>query len=223
MKPANQFLFLLAAIGLAAAVTVVNHGNGDLYTLDATQDSWIDDDNVNHGNSDFLLAGLLPSSQKTRYLVQFEDLPSACTTIKWAKLYMFFADANIPGTISVTEAPYIERDLEVHQVIKSWSELQVTRKLTGIGTEQWITPGLGLDDTDASSIVQDTVRIFTDQPPSFVRFDVTQAMNEWKSGEPNNGLVVRATNENTVGRNLRFYSQEVSQIYRRPIIKVLCN
>ena len=81
MKPANQLLLLLAAIGLAAAVTVFDHGNGDLYTLSATQDSWIEHDNENHGHSIFLKAGLLPDSSKTRFLVQFEDLPDNCTTV----------------------------------------------------------------------------------------------------------------------------------------------
>ena len=226
MKLANQFLLLLAAIGLAAAVTVFDHGNGDLYTLSATQDSSIKDDDVNYGNSEFLLAGLLPDSPphspKTRFLVQFKDLPDDCTTIQWAKMYVYFAGAPIPNPLTVTQAPYIERDLRVHQVSKSWKELEVTSQFSESGTP-WSMPYLALTGEDASPIFQDTVTIFTDRPAGFVEFDVTQAMINWKSGAPNYGLIVRATNEETEGRNLRFYSQEASPSGRAPIIKVLCN
>ena len=222
MKPAKQFLLLLAAIGLAAAVTTVNHGNGNLHTFSATQDSYIDQDN--HGDSVFLLAGLLPQSHPgTRFLVKFEDFSVTCNNIVWAKMYLYFVDGFKPSSMTATQAPYIERDLDVHQVSKPWNERDVTRKFTGIGTQEWDTPYLGLTDTDASSIVQDTVRIFTDRPAGYVEFDVTQAMNEWKSVPSSNyGLLVRATNEATVGRYLRFYSREIPESYRRPVIKVLC-
>ena len=134
-------------------------------------------------------------------------------------MYVYFVDGYKPDWITVAQAPYIERDLEVHQVME-W-EYQVTRKYR-IENVRWNKPYLALDGTDAIFIDQTPVTIFTDRPAGYIEFDVEEVMNNWKCGDPNHGLIVRATNEGQAGRELRFYSREISENYRRPIIKVLC-
>ncbi len=37
--------------------------------------------------------------------------------------------------------------------------------------------------------------MFTGRPAGYVEFDITEAMRNWKSGQPNYGLLVWATNE----------------------------
>ena len=44
----------------------------------------------------------------------------------------------------------------------------------------------------------------------YVRFAITGAVRNWKSGESNHGLLVWATNEDDEGCDLRFYSRESS-------------
>ena len=65
----------------------------------------------------------------------------------------------------------------MHQVNKSWSEYQVTRKFRA-GTLEWNELYLALDGTDAFPTVQDTVTMCTDRPASYVEFNVTHAGNE---------------------------------------------
>ena len=43
-------------------------------------------------------------------------------------------------------------------------------------------------------------------PTKRLEFDVTNAVKDWSSGVPNNGLVIRATNELDLGRDTRFSS-----------------
>ena len=212
-------LLLLAAVGLAAAVTSTNLGNGDLYTLDATQDSWLEGASNRGGSHIYLLVGLHPQYPKKRFLVQFENLPNTCTNIKWAKMYLYFVYAHKASWMSVDYVPYIERDLQVHQVKKSWSEYQVTSTYRTSGV-RWSQPYLGLDGSDAVSHTQDTVTIFTGRPAGYVEFDVTEAMRNWKRGQPNYGLLVLATNEDENGRDLRFNSRQASD--NHPLVRVLC-
>ena len=113
-------------------------------------------------------------------------------------MYVYFVDGYKPDWMTVTQAPYIERDLQVHQVYQWWFEHQITRKYQ-FYSHEWNELYLALDGTDASSIVQDTVMIFTDRPAGYIEYNVKEAMDNWKSGNSNNhGLIVRATNEDII-------------------------
>ena len=59
MELINKSLLLLTAVGLARAVTSTNLGNGSLYILDVTQDSWLEGGS-NRGSNTYLLVGLHP-------------------------------------------------------------------------------------------------------------------------------------------------------------------
>ncbi len=220
LKKALLLLGLIGIVELTAALSSTNLGNGLLYSLGATKDSWLERPTNREGQRPYLIVGNHPQYPKKRSLVQFEDLPSHCESIKWAKMYLYFQYAHKASWHSVDYSPYIERDLAVHQVKKSWVENEVTSSYRDSRTK-WSQPYLALDGTDAATYSQDFVTIFTGRPAGYVEFDITEAMRNWKSGQPNYGLLVWATNEDAEGRDLRFYSRNNSK--NKPLVKVLCN
>ncbi len=205
---------------ICMAISNENLGNGWLYTLGSTQTAWLEGPGNRGGRHQYLIVGNHPQYPKKRSLVQFEDLPSQCKSIKWAKMYLYFHYAHKASWQSVDVVPYIERGLAVHQVKKPWREEEVTSSHRDSGT-LWSQPYLALDDTDAATYSQDAVTIFTGRPAGYVEFDITEAMRNWKDGQPNYGLLVWATNEDVEGRDLRFYSRDNTE--NKPLIRVLCN
>ena len=195
-------------------------GNGELYKLHATKDVLLEgDDNKAHHN--FLIVGKHPSYAKKRTLIQFENLPSTCSHVQWAIMYLYFHYAHKASFQSVSQAPYIPRTLQVHQVKKDWSETQAT-SIRRFSNTNWSNSYLGIG-TDASPYSLDSVTIFTGQPSGYVQFHVTEAVNNWHNGEPNYGLLIWATNEEAEGRDFRFYSREVSDSSKHPFMHVLCD
>ena len=71
---------------------------------------------TNQNSLEFLIVGQHVGFPKKRSLLQFEDLPSTCTHINWAKMYVYFSYSHKASFNTVDEAPYISRPLEVHQV-----------------------------------------------------------------------------------------------------------
>ena len=70
------------------------------------------------GSLNYLIVGKHIDFPLKRSLLQFEDLPLTCSysEIKWAKMYVYFADSFIAPSYTVAEAPYISRPLQVYQV-----------------------------------------------------------------------------------------------------------
>ena len=61
------------------------------------------------------------------------------------------------------------------------------------------------------------------QPKGFVEFDVTNAVKDWSSGVPNNGSVIRATNELDPGRDTRFASNANMDSSTHAFVLVRCS
>ena len=63
------------------------------------------------------------------------------------------------------------------------------------------------------------------RPLGFIEFDVTRAVLNWRSEnpDPNYGLLLLATNENVLGRDTRFYSNAESDTSHHAYINVLCD
>ena len=67
-----------------------------------------------------------------------------------------------------------------------------------------------------------STRFNSGRPAGFMpEFDVTQAVRNWRAGEPNHGVIMWATNENVPGRDLRFASRSADES-RHAFINVLC-
>lgn len=112
-------------------------------------------------------------------MIQFEDLPAECESVKWAKMYLNFAYAHKDSFSSISNVLYISRDIAIHQ---EWVESQVSRDNRKTG-EPWSAPYMALNGSDAS-YVQDTITIYIGRPSGYVEFDITEAMRNWKSGQP---------------------------------------
>ena len=190
-------------------------------SLQATKDVWIEID-YSRSNYDFLILAKHPGYPKKRSLLQFEDIPSNCINVTSAKMYLWYWYSHKASWQSNQQAPYLNHTFNVHQIKKDWSETQATRthRMSGMA---WNQPYLALDGTDAYSNSLDSV-FFPNPPPTtnrWIEFDITEAAQNWKAGEPNYGVVIWANNEDVNGRDVRFYSRERST--NRPYLKVHCS
>ena len=189
-------------------VKIFDTGAGKVYKLNLTQDVTLERGSQNFNYLDFLIVSKIPTFPNKRSLVQFEDLPSSCPSknVASAKMYLYYIYSHKPSFMSAKSVPFIPRYLQVHLVKKPWKESQTTStmRLRGI---PWSSPWLALDGTDAEATPQQgTVTMFPYRPSGFVEFDVTDAVTNWSRGVPNNGLLIRATNELVLGRSNRFAS-----------------
>ena len=210
---------MIVCISCSHALLTHDFGNGILHRMNATADVIVyDGSNQNH--FDFLIVGNHTGYPLKRSLVKFEDIPSNCKSIKWAKMYLYFWYSHKASFRSVSEVPYIPRPLEVRQVKKSWEENQATRDNRLIGVP-WNSAYLDTTGSDTKKHPLDTVTIFTGRPAGYIEFDVTKAARRWLSGQSNNGVLISASNENDLGREARFYSRE--RATNRPLMAVLCD
>ena len=229
MEQSVSVVMALLMVVLAATpvrgVNTFDTGAGTVYKLSVTQDVWLESGNRNYNNYEYLIVSKIPEYPNKRSLVQFEDLPSSCPSknVASAKMYLYYIYSHKPSFMSAKRVPFIPRYLQVHLVKKPWNESQTTStmRLSGI---PWSYPWLALDGTDAETTPQQgTVTIFPERLKGFVEFDVTNAVKDWSSGVPNNGLVIRATNELDAGRDTRFASNANSDTSKHAYVLVHCS
>ena len=127
MFAAIILILLLAAGQQLEAVTTSDLGSGTVYQLRVVKDVSLERITTNYNYLQYLLVGLHTSFPKKRSLLQFEDLPSQCTTIHWAKMYLYYVYSHKASFQSVQQAPFISRKIQVHEVRKEWEEKQATR------------------------------------------------------------------------------------------------
>ena len=128
------------------------------------------------------------------------------------------------------------------QVRQNWSESEATSTFRVSG-QRWNQPWLALDgsDADPNGLLCYPVTIYTSRytnyfisvrqyvSPQFVcclrapGFDITEALRNWQSGDPNYGVLLLATNENTLGRGIRFYSNASGNSRQHAFVHVLCD
>ena len=138
-------------------------------------------------------------------------------------MYLYYVYAHKASWHSITRTPFIPRYMQVHLVKKYWRETQATSSRRYSGA-YWSSPWLGLDGTDAEAVPQERnpVTIFPLRPAGFVEFDITPAVEKWRSGVPNYGVVIRAVNELEDGRGIRFASKAYRDSSKHPFARVLC-
>ena len=188
------------------------------YLLNATKDVFLDGD-YSRSNYDFLILAKHPGFPKKRSLLQFQDIPSDCTNIISAKMYLWYWYSHKASWQSNEEVPHLNHTFKVHQIKKEWSETQATSTYRKSGIA-WSQPYLGLDGTDAYPNSLDSV--FFPNPPTnrWIEFDITEAAQNWKAGQPNYGVVIWSTKENENGRDVRFYSRKRST--NKPYLELQC-
>ena len=194
----------------ACGVMTFDTGAGKVLKLSVTQDVTLERGSQNFNSLKYLIVSKHPGYPNKRSLVQFENLPSSCpsSNVISAKMYLYYEYSHKASFSSIKSVPFILRHLRLYLVKKPWLESQTTSTMRKRGIP-WSSPWLALDGTDAEATSQQglgAVTIFPHRPKGFVEFDVTNAVKAWSRGVPNNGLVIRATNEFIPGRDTRFAS-----------------
>ena len=226
-RTAASVMALLMAVLVtppACGVMTFDTGAGKVYKLSVTQDLTLERGNTNFNYLKYLIVSRHPWFPNKRSLVQFENLPSSCpsSNVISAKMYLYYEYSHKASFMSTKNVPFIPRYLRVHLVKKPWVESQTTSTMRLRGVP-WSSQWLALDGTDAEATPQQgIVTIFPYRPQGFVEFDVTNAVKDWSSGVPNNGLVIRATNELISGRDTRFASNVNSDTSKYAFVLVRC-
>ena len=192
------------------------------------EDVWLEQPTVNYNSYPWLIVSKHTEYPKKRSLIRFEDIPSSCTTVNHAMMYIYYAWSSKPTWMSVTQAPFITRTIQAHRVLKSWVETQATTTkryslMPNTENNLWHEPYLGLDNTDANDYSTGHTTIYAGRPSGFVEIEVTSVAKEWKAGKPNYGLLIWATNEDQDGRDTRFYSNSYNDSSKHAYIQLNCN
>ena len=174
-------------------------------TLRVGQDVTLERGTTNFNYLKYLIVGTHPGFPLKRSLVRFQPLDVPNCDIVWkADLYLYYAYAHKASFMSVSQVPRFPRTIVAHQVLKYWSESQATstKRLNHIyWDQQWLN--LGSDVLAAPTSAGVTINPTTNYP-GFYTIDVSSAVRNWKNGQPNFGLLLRATNEYQQGRDFRF-------------------
>lgn len=99
--------------------------------------------------------------------------------------------------------------------------MEVTRDNRKTG-EPWAAPYCDITGADAGPDVIDSEIYHPWQPQGYMKFKVKDAVENWRSGDENYGLLILAHDETKEGRDLRFRSKEDAGA-TPAFIDVLCN
>ena len=215
----SLLLFALLSAGYSYNCTHTQEGHLLCHLL-ATEDVFIYN-SLNQNHFDFLIVGLHPRYPLKRSLLKFEDIPPTCNVILQANMYVHYWYAHKASFLSESEVPWIPRPIEARQILKSWRENEATR-FKRLVNSQWNLPYMDLNDIDARSDIDDIRTISRNTSRGFISWNVTKTAANWLAGQPNNGIVLSAQNEDVQGREIRFYSRERA-LSLRPYLEVLCD
>ena len=220
----HVLLIIVLATCSTQGLTISNNGDGNIYKLKVVQDVTLEKSNVNYNYLQYLLVARHPQYPLKRSLIQFENLPASCplNKIRWAKMYLYFAYAHKASWQSVSQAPYLTHTIHIHQVKQSWVETQATSILRKNG-KTWFKEYLDLGKDAEYKPVCPATTIYTSRPRGFVEFDITGAIRSWKQGFYNYGLLLKVVNEQSNGRDLRFFSKESADSSKHAFVNVMCN
>ena len=228
MKNVLSIVVVIFAVVLFAptsqGVGYYNSGAGTVYSLQVVKDVWLERPTFNYNSAPWLLVARHRGFPNKRFLIQFENLPRTCSAaqIRSAQMYLYYVYAHKASWHSIKNTPFIPRYLEVRLVKKYWNEARATT-IYRYGHYRWSSQWLSLDGRDAEASPQrGMVTIFPNRPRGFVELDITDAVKSWRSGTPNYGLLVRATNELASGRDIRFASNGYRDKSKHAFVQVLC-
>ena len=212
------FLLSFAQVSFSYSCSPVGNGNM-LCRLSITEDVFVyDSTNQNHYN--FLIVGLHPRYPLKRTLLKFEDIPKTCQKIQTATMYVHYWYAHKASFMSEAQVPWIPRPIEARQVLKSWRETQVTRDVR-FSNAPWSQSYLGLHNADTRSSIDDIQTVSRSTTRGYIPWSITATAKNWQAGQPNNGILLSASNEDVLGREIRFYSREWAKNVA-PYLEVLC-
>jgi len=176
----------------------------------------------NYGTDTKLAVGKFPNTGnlKSRSVINFSlsGIPSNATVLNaQMKLKYYEKYNNTTGT-------WVDRWIQAHQLLLGWDEAQADslERSTGVN---WAAPRgkIGGTTPDANASYESSLLIVEDEAlPVWKSWDLTALTQKWVSGAvANYGVLLWATNENTSGYVLRFYSSEATNTSDRPYLEVI--
>ena len=216
-------LALFVLLSLEETIGQTDLGPGiTVYKLNVVEDVTLERGSTNFNYLEYLIAGFHPDYPKKRSLLRFEDVPTECKSVNHAMMYIYYVYSHKPSFHTVDQAPFITRTIQAHRVLKSWKESQATSTKRD-SYNNWHTQWLGLNNIDATRYPTGRTTVYASRPRGFVEIKVTSAVKDWKSGSPNYGVVIWATNENIAGRGTRFASNADRNSSHHAYIILNCN
>ena len=216
------WFWVVLLVPVTHCVTTNDTGAGIVYRLNVLQDVTLETEAKNFNFLQYLVVGKHPGFPNRRSLLHFENLPFNCPhyKIKWAKMYLYFDHAHKMRymTHEFKNVSEILRKLDVHMVKSAWDESQATSlyRFRGAPWCSQILLSLNVCDVEPNAQSND-VSLFPITPCGFCRI-----WHHYCSGIPNYGVMVRATNEMTQGRDVRFFSKSYSDNLKHAFVNVFC-
>ena len=176
----------------------------------------------NYGTDTKLAVGKFPNTGnwKSRSIINFSltGIPSNATVLNaQMKLKYYEKYNNTTGT-------WVDRWIQAHQLLLGWDEAQADSLERSTGVNWAAARGkIGGTNPDANGAYESTLLIVEDEAlPVWKSWDLTALTQKWVSGAvANYGVILWATNENTSGYVLRFYSSEATNTSDRPYLEVI--
>jgi hypothetical protein len=208
----SGIVFMLV-LGLLPAISAYNV---TIQPGSTGNDVWIEN-SYNKNSYNFLAIGKQSGYNKKRMLIEFSDLsaiPSGSTITK-ATMSLNYYKQNCG-----LDTP-ISRTLAVHKLLRDFAESQATKDIR-FTNNTWNESYVGLNNIDALNSSENSTFVTSTPYNRWISFDITNAVIQWKASDSTNkGLVIYATNENTNGCDMRFYSSEISTLSLRPKLEII--
>ena len=84
----GQLVVLLIVFSIGVCLAQNNIGAGTLYKLNVVADVWLEQSTVNYNSYPWLIVSKHVEFPKKCSLLRFEDIPSNCTTVNHAMMYL---------------------------------------------------------------------------------------------------------------------------------------
>ena len=177
----------------------------------AVDDTWLELNSVK-GYQPLLIIGKHINYPKKRTLLKFDisSIPGSAD-IQSADLKVYYYGKHRPSGSTET---FINRTVKAHAVLTSWNEYYATvstpwsTNYGSFGTDYYYDPYASV--------------VFDDETGVWKSFNLTVLASEWHDNTlANNGVLLWATNEDSVGYDLRMYSaEETEYVNYRPYLEV---
>ena len=90
-------------------------------------------------------------------------------------MYLYYVYSHKASFYTVQQAPFISRNIQVHEVLKEWEESQATKTFWKTGVP-WSQQYLDLNGGDARKEVLDSVTICTNRPEALLNLTLLKPL-----------------------------------------------
>ncbi|MFW6210973.1 MAG: DNRLRE domain-containing protein, partial [bacterium] len=212
LAPERQFPVIIdPTVSLSA-------GETQYQTLTYDTDIYSSDADSNYGEDNLFLVGReAPGNATVRALMRFGEVDSipSTATVKYAYLNLYLYSAHTDS---------IEEDwIEIHEMSRPWVEGTSAAGSgatwnTYDGSNTWTNPGGDFyDAVESRKLLKKTPEERWDA------FNITPLVEKWAAGTPNNGIILKATDEREASTTDTFllYYNSYDAVENFPVLKVV--